>query len=1114
VTDFCHLHAHGEYSLLDGMGKAGQYARRAKEIGCPALALTDHGTVSGVIKHQQGCEKEGIQPIVGCEMYIVPDALKKEKGDKRGHITVLVKREAGFQNLLKMLSFAYLEGFYRKPRVDFQFFLNHCDDLVVMTACMDSFILLDGGEGFLAQLHSRLKGDLYLEVMPHDMGRQKELNERLLAISDKRGIPLVATNDCHYVMADDAMAQEVLLAIQRKAKWGDKDRWRFNFTGLHLRTAEEMRKAFGRQGTLSPSAYESAMAETVAVAEKCSRFRIRKKPMALPPVAAYGEGEDNVVLEDLCRTGFRTRFGRDWSEEEAYGRRLASELKTIKGKEGFARYFLIVADLVDWCKRSDIMIGPGRGSVGGSLVAYVLGITSVDPLVFGLSFDRFINENRIDLPDIDLDFEDRKRDRVFQRLRELYGDGSIAGISTFIKMKNRAVVRDVGRVFEVPYRTVDTFAKTLDDSDDLEAVFQETDEGRSFSDNYPDVARLCVKLQGQVRGLGRHAAAAIISPEDLSSGYRANLLNRDGDLSINWDMDDAEYVGLMKLDVLGLNELSVLHGAQKLIRENHGKDLKFEEIPLDDAEVLKDINDGNTVGIFQVSTRPMTRLIGEMGITSFQHLCDALALVRPGPFQSGMTADYVKRKHGRKWKALHPVYEDVTKNTYGVVVYQEQVMGVISRVAGLSYSVADQIRKVIGKKRSAKEFKPFKDLFIKGCEEQGTLSRGEAEHFWEGLKEHAHYGFNLSHSTEYAMIAVWCAYLKHYYPVEFLCAALSYGGESKKEELVKEARRLGLEVVPPKVGKSDAFQWIGQGGKLYIPFIEVKGIGEKTAKRAAAGTSRSSSQAGFFSPPDINMKRQSGLHSILSAIGAFGDDLPVGADKYFDFDVVADPRLKCPKLYRLLGSRAKGYGAEELVAGQIETSSYPWVRRSGRRRLEGDVKGCKACELRGECDFPVRSCWGQYNLCLYGEAPGPDEDRQGKGFVGRAGQLLWKELNRYRLDRGLFHVGNVVKCYPGKAGTPKKKHIDTCRRWLDRELEIIAPFLILAMGNTCVRYFRGQEGGIEALSGKTEWREEVGAWICWCVHPAAALRNPAWSGRMFEEGIRNFSKTLKRLGGF
>jgi len=1109
MKHFCHLHTHNEFSFLDGLGTAKQYVRRAKELGFGYLALTNHGNVDGLIKFQAVCDEEKIKPVLGAELYIVPDMKEKKKGEKRGHITLLVKDEIGWRNLLRLVTIGNLEGFYNRPRIDYKSFMKHCQGLVVMTACVSSFLNMRGGQDFFLDLKDEVGDDLYLEIMPHDIKEQISLNFQCLDLAEKYGVLLVATNDCHYVMEDDVEAQEVLLAIGTQAKWNDIDRFKFGLTGLHLRTADEMEAAFDVQ-EFPYTVYSEAMKETVAVARKCGDFRIKKREISLPIHPELKGLDENEFLRNLCNEKLKEKG----LKEKEYGKRLDRELDLICEK-GFAPYFLIVWDLMSWCWKSDIMSGPGRGSVGGSLVAYLLGIIQIDPVKFNLPFERFIAQDRIDYPDIDIDFEDTKKDMIRDRLRELYGGSNVAGINTHLRMKNRAVIRDVSRVFDVPLGEAGSLAKTIDDTDDLKDVFKKEKVGKIFEKKYPQVVRNILKLRGQIRGLGQHPAGVIISSEDISSNGRAALSDKDGTLMINWDGEDAEFVGLVKFDLLSLKEISVLAETKRLIEQNVGRDIHFEDdIPLDDNEVLKDISEGNTVGCFQLA-QFTTELIKKMGVEKFSHISDAVALARPGPMNSGMTKKYVDRKHGRKWEAMHPLYEEATKDTYGVIVYQEQVMEVINKVAGLDYSTADKIRKIIGKKRDVKEFKQFYAAFVDGCLKNKTLNKKEAADFWKGMEKHAGYSFNRAHSVEYAMMAYWTAWLKHYYPTEFLCGSLSCGAEGKKDELVDEAMRLGLKIIPPKVGKSDAFKWMARGRELYVPFVEVKGIGKKTAETAASVGIEKKKRPGFFLKKVESVPAKGKLGVLLQSIGAFSDDIPKGISEYFDFDIGSDLG-QYPRLETL--TKGVGKPLRELLRGEVEGlelgKKLDEKTKGALADLRYEMLSCSRCSLRDECDGPVGPSIGTWNMMICGEGAGKDENQEGEVFIGRAGKELWKIMAEFKLKRKLFYISNVDKCWPSETKTPTKEHIAACRGWLDKEIEILKPFLILSLGNIPRYYFTGEISGINSVSGTTEWNERAGAWICYSTHPASVLhRKSEGNVELFRKGIENFSEKLETLGG-
>lgn len=1125
---FCHLHNHTEHSMLDGMGTCNQYARKAKQMGFEYLGCTDHGSVSGLIQFQNACDKEGIKPILGCELYIVGDLKSK---DKANHMTVFVKDRIGWQNLLQILSYANLQGFYRRPRVDNEYFLKHCKGLIILTGCGDTFLRANWGLDFLDQLDQIISdpNDLYFEVMPHNIDFQKQANEIVLGLMDKfsepgYALPLAATNDCHYVESEDWETQEVLLAIQRGAKWNDPNRWKFNIKGLYLRSVDEMVQEFKVQDILNNEEINDAMKNTLEIAEKCCNFRIEKQTMSLPRAKGYEDDADKLLIK-LCHEGLRGEL----LLFQEYKERFREEYKLIKDKK-FSQYFIIVKELIDWCKENAILVGPGRGSVGGCLIAYLLGITDVNPIEYNLLFSRFIAPDRQDFPDIDLDFEDTKRYLIRQHLEEMYGVNNIANIATFLRMKGKGAIRDVCRVFDVSLKEADEFAKIIDEGI-MEGV--NTDTGKKFVKKYPYVIHHAMKLEGQIRGYGKHAAGIIVSAENLTKGTRCNLIKRGNEgIAINWEMNDAEYVGLMKLDVLGLSTLTVLGECKRLINENHGNqfvyhevsdsysvvgkiedelkivEFNFDKIPLNDPKVYGDLSAGHTVGTFQFSGFTCTEWIKKMGVGEFEHLVQLISIARPGPLDSGMTDLFIRRKHGESWQKKHQRFENITQETYGVIVYQEQVMEVINKVAGLPYATADKIRKIIGKKRDAKEFKPYKDSFIKGCLEQKTFTEKQANDFWEELQYHASYSFNRSHAVEYALIGYWTSWLKLNFTKEFLCATLTYEPDSKKNALVKEAQRLGFSVMPPKAGISEAIRWIAKGNILYAPFVSIKGIGEKKALEAA-GLKRPISKgnnSGFFKIVESEKKKKTQLESLLEEIGAFDQGVPKGISQYFSFTISSEPRILYPNLFQLF-SNIKPSQVDEIVKGNVKIPNI--IKKI---RFDNDyLLDCTDCELSKECSAPVMPNKGLYNIMIVGEAPGKTEDLQGKGFIGTAGEILWKELGKHGLNRMKFHITNCVKCYPSKTKTPTKIHIQKCLPWLQEEMETIDCRLILALGNTAIMAFLDELGGITKKNGNTEWLDKWKCWISWCIHPASVARNPG-NKEMFQLGIKNFVETLRKMG--
>lgn len=907
---FVHLHVHDQYSQLDGFGTAKEYVERAKFLNQDALASTNHGNIDGLIKFQKECIKGGVKPLLGCELYVVDDISNKES--TRRHMTILIKNEHGWKAICNLLTRANLEGFYRRPRVEYSWIKNLPDEqvngLVVMSACLQSFLHDDSGYKLMTDLSK--KTDVFLEVMPWPSKSQVEWNKKLLLFSDDHDIPLVATNDCHYIVPEDSKVQEVLLAIQRKVKWNDPNRWKFEHSGLHLRSQREMLRAFKAHKSLDEKIYKEAIENTLKVADLCN-FQIPQMDISLPKTSLEIDDRSAIeILDDLVYAGVEERMEKLPQE---YQDRIEDELDLIYDKK-FERYFLIVYDFCKWCKDNDIMLAPGRGSVGGSLIAYFLGITEVDPMKYGLLFSRFISPDRNDFPDIDIDIQDDRREEAREYLERTYGKDYTCGISTFLTMKGRGVIRDVARVFDVPLSEVDKFTKIIQTGEhdhDIVKCAIETDEGRSFYLKYKEPCDIAMRLEGQIRGSGQHPAAIVISSSSINDDIRGNIAIRKGIRVSNWDMQDSEYMGLMKLDALRLGTLTVLSECKRLVYQNCTGDFiyhpesdcyfignkafdwddtcedlglfEYTKLVLDDHKVFKMLSEGKTAGVFQLSGYACTKVCKDMGINSFDDIVAVLALARPGPLNSGMTDNYISgKKHG--WKeSKYKKYHEIVKDTFGVLVYQEQVMQVFTDMAGMSGGMADKIRKVIGKKREASEFEPYRIQFLEGCQNQKeSFNEKEANEFWKGLLEWAHYGFNKAHAVEYAMISFWTAWMKYYHPTEYLAAFLTYGEKTQRDNLLKEYP--DVKIATPKVGYSDAIRWVAHDGFLFMPFIQVKGVGETQAKKCM--DMKKAKRKGFFDIP--NSAGGTKIDSLLDEIKAFDPDpniRPNDLNKYFECDI-------------------------------------------------------------------------------------------------------------------------------------------------------------------------------------------------------------------------------------
>lgn len=1246
--DFAHLHVHNEYSFQDGFGSSEAYCTAAKEMGFLAIGLTNHGGVEGLIKHQQAAEEAGIQPVLGSEMYIVPDCLVKKKDEKRYHITVLAKDFTGWKNLMKLTTEANILGFYRKPRIDPALLIAHAEGLIILTGCTSSFINMPGGEELVNELRDLV--DVYLEVMPVDMPEQKALNIKLLSICKKTGLPLVLTNDCHYVKKEQSVLQEVLLAMQSKKKWKDPKRWKFSIDDLYLKSAQEMFDSTTKLGVLPRRAILDGMANTLKIAVSCT-LRVNQIDVQLPKVdiAGYENLDDDAKLIELTMDGLETRVQQHSyiiKDYDAYIDRIEEELVTITNL-GFARYFLVVWDLIKWCKENDVMAGPGRGSVGGSLVAYCLEITMVDPILLGLMFARFISPARIDLPDIDMDFEDIKRGKVRKHLEDVYGKHNVIGLSTFGKMNGRSAIRDVARVFDVPLQDVGMATKSIvvrsvgdfRASYTIKDAFEAFEDGKIFKEKYPRVANIAIDMEGTVTRTGKHAAAMCVSDTDLRSGKNAALVMRTKEIMCCWDKYDAEYMGMMKLDVLGLNALTVLAESKKLIKARRDVDIDYEKLPLDDAEVYKLISAGSTKGIFQFSGSTVSKLVREIGVEDFEELTAVNALNRPGCLRAGMTKDYRQYKWGEKPQPKqHPIIERITKETRGIVLYQEQIMQILCDLAGLPWRTSDLVRKVISKSKGEEQFMKFRQMFIDGCVELKTVPREKAGEIFDELKHFGSYGFNKSHAAEYSLIAYWDAWLKVHYPLEFIASLLSYGpAEPRKTEHFNEAKRLGIKVLLPHINISDSKIWkVDDDNNLRIPFLEIKGLGPITATHIV----ETRDEGGPFASLDDFLARVDKrkcnirIQKILTDVGAFDDNSDIQDDEMklhaiselFPFNLSNDPMylirpmlqlildnsdFELSKVKGLLGKHGKKdrkrdkyyfgymsnikYGYREKVQQnekafdfsglggvygyiddgdgycmlafgtniykkrkqQIEHCSDKWllvkaanpydreslycnhdvwfeedlvggdlsglglncakkvrIKKDDYRKLLESVESCEACKLRSECSKPVPSSIGEFNMSIVGEAPGREEDKLGVGFVGASGEVLFKRkysLMDYGLGRELFHITNVCKCWPRQSGKPKPVQVKACSAILDEELKLVKPFIILALGNTAVKYFRGEDSGINALNSTTEWSDKHKCWIHWALHPAATLHNPE-NVDSFRTALKSFADKVSVLG--
>jgi len=810
-VNFVHLHNHSEYSLLDGACRVGDLASKAAEMGMPAIALTDHGVMHGVIEFYQKCRAQGIKPIIGCEVYVAPRT-RKDRDPRQDssyyHLLLLAKNEIGYRNLLKICSIGHLEGFYYKPRVDKEVLHQYREGLVCLSACLagevaDAYIeKKDAGEAHnIAALYREIYGpeNFFLELQDHGLEEQKALNEYLLRMSEQMRIPLVATNDIHFLRKEDFKAHDVLLCIQTGSTVDNPNRFRFGSDAFYLKSPEEMAQTFPWART--------ALENTLRVAEMCN-LELDFSKVHLPHYQVPDGYSMESFLEALCWKRLQERYGSITRELEE---RLRYELSVINSK-GFAAYFLIVWDYVNYAKNNGIAVGPGRGSAAGSLVAYVLGITNLDPLRYGLMFERFLNPDRITMPDIDIDFAPAKRDQMIQYVREKYGADRVAQIATFGTMKARAAVRDAGRALNMAVATVDRVAKlipvhpgihitieeALNTVTELKKWYQEDQEVK----NLLDVAQT---IEGMTRHASTHAAGVVISQEPLTE--YAPLMRSgesEGGVTIQFDKKIVEKIGLLKMDFLGLITLDVIEDSLKLIEETTGKRIDIDKIPLDDPKTYQLLQKGEGIGVFQLESSGMRKLMKDLAPEKLDEVIALIALYRPALLQTGMVEDFVRRKHGMtKITYLHPKMEPILKDTYGVILYQEQAMQMAIDLASFTPGQADSLRSAMSKKQH-EVIEKLRVAFVEGAEKNG-IARDTAEKIYDLMASFGSYGFNKSHSAAYGILSYQTAYLKANYPAQFMAALLTseIGDKTKVVEYIEECKRMGLEVLPPDINKSD-----------------------------------------------------------------------------------------------------------------------------------------------------------------------------------------------------------------------------------------------------------------------------------------------------------------------
>jgi DNA polymerase-3 subunit alpha len=842
-SSYVPLHLHTEYSLLDGGIRLDDLIDKAKEYNLAALAITDHGNLFGAIDFYKKVSKAGLKPIIGCEVYVAPKS-RFDRGSSNGahessfHLILLCKDMDGYRNLCRLVSSAYLEGFYYKPRIDKDILQQYSGGLIGLSSCMKGEIPYYLTAGMIdkareaALEYRRILGpdNFYLEIQANEMPEQEKLNGQIIELGKDLHIPLVATNDCHYLLKDDAKAHDVLLCIQTGKTMDDADRMKLSTQAFYFKSPDEMKEDFRD----IPEAYQN----TKVIAERCNldfKFGESRLPRYEVP-----EGNDvDEYLADLAEKGLHKKLAGTVPEE--YSGRLALELTMLK-KMGFSSYFLIVWDFIHYAKEKGIPVGPGRGSAAGSLVAYSLDITDIDPIKYGLLFERFLNPERVSMPDIDVDFCMDRRSEVIDYVTQRYGKDHVAQIITFGTMQARAVIRDVGRAMNIPYAEVDKVAKlipmvlkiTLKTALEKEPQLRDMYESRPEIRELIDVAR---RLEGIARHASTHAAGIVISPDPLTDFLPLYKAPNDDSVVTQFDMGAIKKLGLLKFDFLGLKTLTVIDKAEKIINEGRAQDsalFSVQNIPLDDKETFKLLCEAKTAGVFQLESSGMKDLLQRLKPDAFEDMIALVALYRPGPLGSGMVDEFVQGKHaesdgskkssGSLAKLRLPKLNEILRETHGIILYQEQVMEIAHKMADFSLGQADILRKAMGGK-NPEEMEKMKNTFIKGLK-ANRITEKTAETLYNLILQFAEYGFNKSHSAAYALIAYQTAYLKTHFPVEFMAASLSsdMDNTSKVVLFISECRDMGIEILPPDINESmREFRVIGNSIRFGLE--AVKGVG-------------------------------------------------------------------------------------------------------------------------------------------------------------------------------------------------------------------------------------------------------------------------------------------------
>jgi len=1072
------IHCHSEYSPLDGLARVEEIAERQLELGYPFVSVTDHASISAMTEVFVESEKRHLKPIIGCEFYLVDD-IEPDKNEQRYHLTVLAKNWSGVKSIMKQLTLAN-QQFYKRPRLSFKQALDF-QDCIISSACCVGILSRPNYQSLATQFVRQYKNDFFLELMPHVVmdskqpGKdlQKIVNVRAIFLNLRQNIPLIFTNDSHYAYPSDANTHDILMSVQYNKKIEDTA----SNSKFYIKSMAEMKESLDALKYI-PTACISSAAYNIYKIYSQINIHMPSFSVKLPQIYE----DDMEALKNALTIGWQKKILSKMNRD-IYHKRLMHEIGIIR-KLGFVRYFLIVKDIVDWANANGIMVGPGRGSAAGSLVCYLLGITQVDPIEFGLYFERFLNPDRIDLPDIDIDFQDNRRHEVFDYIKNKYGQEYTGHINTYSRMGLKGAFRDVCRVYGKHILEVNQLSTQIEDAES----FDEVSALRSFynkSDDNKKIVDVAIKLDGIIRQCGIHAAGMIISANPLlESGV---LERRKGDtFVVNWDKRQCKKFGLLKMDILGLTTLSMLSYAKKLVKDKTGKSINFNKIPLDDRKTLDLFNSGKTLGCFQFESESIQSLLKDLKITRFLDIVDATALHRPGSMNSGQTSRYVKVTSGHTLEDyLCHELKPILAKTKGVMIYQEQIMQIFSQLGGFTWAESDTMRKIISDSAGKTEFNKYREKFIAGCK-NNSISEYIAKRLFGEMAEFAEYSFNKSHAVSYTLLSFWCGYLKAHYPLEFYAASLSFASEEKAIELIEEATFENFHVRMPDINIS--FQnYTVQDGQICAPLGTIKGVGEKAVNEIL--------RVRKLLDPPVYRSLEHFTDSIAKRICNIRiRERLVQAGAFESLGVKESDKIERDKQLK------------EFLSIYVD---LPMIPETGNKVNEGQyalfISKISECSKRNEKNLmrPKRFSNAAPIMVINNPVKSETENLKDRGT-----RHLLTIFKKFGLRQKLLYYTSVFKCHSDINKVPKFCQ-DTCLEHLRDEINAVQPKLILCCSAQATQVFEPGKKKSK-INNRILFNKEFDCYVFFSHSPQYAFYQMEKVGDVFEKNIKKISKMINK----